>query len=81
MSRESATSASPTVSEGHCQTGASRLLMGHPKRQQGVAPAKLPLRERLPMSTRNGTSSSANPQCRPTAAYHLRRTQGAAPTE
>ena len=30
----------------------------HPKRQQGVAPHT----ECLPMSTRNGTSSLANPQ-------------------
>jgi hypothetical protein len=41
----------------------------HPKRQQGVAP---PLLERLPMSIRNGTSSSVNPQP-PTAASGGRR--------
>jgi hypothetical protein len=48
--------------EGHCQTSASRHLRRCPKRQQGVAPAKLPLLERLPMSTRNGTPSVADPQ-------------------
>jgi len=42
------------------ETSASRHLRWCQKRQQGVAP-ELRL-ERLPMSTRNGTSSSVNPQ-------------------
>jgi hypothetical protein len=49
--------------EGHCQSAAPPgALMRHPKRQQGLVPAKLPYAERLPMSIRNGTSSSVNPQ-------------------
>ena len=61
------------LGEGHCQSAAAPgALMRHPKRQQGVVPAKLPHAERLPMSIRNGSSSSADPQP-PTAASGRRR--------
>jgi hypothetical protein len=70
-SRESATSASPKCRGPLSECSASRHLRRHPKRQQGVAP-ELRL-ERLPMSIRNGTSSSSNPQPQSTAASGRRR--------
>jgi hypothetical protein len=52
----------PLSVEGQLQTGASRHPRRCPKRQQGVAPAKLPLRAPTYEHIRNGTSSSLDPQ-------------------